>query len=206
MSKSLLKLAAAEIDSVAGKLSNTDLAKRLDKVANTIEAVVEDTEPGNPSDEAGRMDEFQANEERYHTPLPVGDDNVLETVGVKSVKDLDLTFGDEGHKDLQAAELPLEVFDLGDPADNFSTGALPESGDNEAVDDDQKGGVLESGGTQPAGTLHASENVPAELEGVWNAALEKCEEAAVSGKIARVTPAIVRKAMVAIVSYFGQTE
>jgi len=176
---SLKAMITGRLDKVATYLQNKGekkAAAALDQVTNTLAsvrvAVVPETS-NNPDENPAvpAQDVFLAKD--YHK-LPVGADNVgSEVFDKKNANDYSPTFASEATVNVQASNrgrqaenvdlqdmtdkhLDPDIYDLGNATDDFSTGALPQSGHDPAVDDDQEGGSLEAFGTQPEGALHAS--------------------------------------------------
>jgi len=174
------KQITAALDVVAQHIEERGMPKaaaQLDLVANLLDAPnvriaqVPDTEPGNPADEAARLDGFNVAAADMHK-MPVGANNVGgEVFGRKNAKDSDPAFASTDPVNIQAGRrraenvniadlaergLDKDLYDTGDASDDFSTGALPETGHDPSLDDDQEGGELEAFGTQPEGSIHAS--------------------------------------------------
>lgn len=166
----------ASLDRVADfleKKGHKKAATELDKVANTLQAAVPDTEPGNPSDEAARGDPLSVSESQYHD-LPLGADNVSEEVfGMTTPSSTNPEFATKDPISIESARkvaetgdlrkltsFPLseDVYDLGSPEGGLATTDLPESGGSgsKALDDDQKGQPIPPMRTRPSGTVHAA--------------------------------------------------
>ena len=179
--KTLTANVVASLDKVADHLERNGMknaAKELDRVANTLQspkviiATVPDTEPGNPADEAARLDGFTAQADEMHK-FPVGSNNVGgEVFDKRNAADYEPAFASEEPVTIQASKktasdnvdledlaergLDPNLYDVGDGADDFSTGGLPETGGDPTLDGNQEGSDIPAFGTRPEGTLRAS--------------------------------------------------
>jgi len=178
INKEALVACVANLDKLATHLEGKGMIKEaanLDVIANTVEANVPDTEPGNPADEAARLDGYVGVGDGKIHDFPVGNNNMDKVVfGIDNAKGYNPSFSSEGPVNIQSSRnrvaenvslqdltdknLSKQLYDLGDEEDDLTTGGLPAEGGDPALDGDQVGGTIPNTGTKPEGSIHASLN------------------------------------------------